>query len=64
MDAGAPVGSIGSFNNRNIAGSGRKSQHAYGGAMDIGNQTARDVVSPAFRNWVNKNPDKYADKLK
>lgn len=54
-NAGAPLGSIGGFNERRIAGSGRWSQHAYGNAVDAGNQRARNVVSRQFRDWVANN---------
>ena len=53
---GAPLGSPGSYAHRNIAGSSRASQHAYGNAVDFGNQSARNVVSPAFRSWVESHP--------
>jgi CII-binding regulator of phage lambda lysogenization HflD len=56
VDAGAPIKDIGSFNARRIAGSGRWSQHAYGGALDI-EQRSRNVVSPAFRAWANAHPE-------
>lgn len=56
--AGAPLGNIGSHGVRRIAGSGRMSQHAYGNAVDVGSQTARDVVSPAFAKWVRENREK------
>jgi hypothetical protein len=48
--AGAPINDIGGFNHRNIAGSGRLSQHAYGNAIDI-NQSSRNVTSKAFEDW-------------
>jgi len=59
--AGAPLGSIGGYNPRpgGIAGTGRLSQHAMGNAMDIGSQSARDVVSPQFRQWIQANPNKW-----
>lgn len=56
--AGAPLGNIGSYNVRRIAGSGRMSQHAYANAIDVGSQTARDVVSPAFAKWARENREK------
>lgn len=59
--AGAPVGHIGSYANRNIAGSGRKSQHAYGGAMDLFNQTGRGVISREGMNWIRNNPEKWQE---
>jgi len=55
-EAGAPLNSIGSYNDRNIYGTERKSQHAYGNAVDL-NQTGRDKVSPEFRNWVQRHPE-------
>lgn len=54
--AGAPIRNIGGHNIRNIAGSNRLSQHAYGNAIDI-NQQSRDVVDKPFREWSNQNPD-------
>lgn len=57
-DAGAPLGSIGSHSVRRIAGSGRMSQHAYANAIDVGSQSGRDIVSPAFRDWVKANREK------
>jgi uncharacterized membrane protein YgcG len=51
---GAPITSVGSYAHRNIAGSGRWSQHAFGNAIDI-NQAARNVVGRGFRTWANSN---------
>lgn len=48
--AGAPLDSIGGYNRRRVAGSGRWSQHAYGNAIDI-DQYGRDVVSRRLRRW-------------
>ena len=62
--AGAPLGHIGSYAQRNIAGSSRWSQHAYGNALDLGNQSGRDVVSPQFRRWVEDHPKEWAAALK
>ena len=56
---GAPLGRLdpgSSYAHRNIAGSRQISQHAYGNAVDLGNQSARNVVSPAFRHWVESHP--------
>lgn len=55
--AGAPISSVGGFNRRRIAGSSRMSQHSYGNAIDI-NQSARNIVTPAFAKWARENPDK------
>jgi hypothetical protein len=54
--AGAPITDIGGHNIRTIAGTNRLSQHAYGNAIDI-NQQSRNVVSPAFGKWARENPD-------
>jgi len=54
-NAGAPLNSVGGHSHRNIDGTGKLSQHAYGNAIDI-NQTGRDQVSPAFRRWAQENP--------
>jgi len=53
-NAGAPLNSVGGHSHRNIAGTGKLSQHAYGNAIDI-NQVGRDRVSPAFRRWAQEN---------
>lgn len=50
--AGAPLHDVGGYNVRNIAGTHRMSQHAYGNALDV-NQSARNVVSSDFRHWAN-----------
>ncbi len=60
--AGAPLGTIGSYNDRNIdpaytGGRVVKSQHALGNAVDVGDQTGRDQVSPEFRQWYTDHPD-------
>lgn len=54
--AGAPISSLGSQNTRNIAGSDKLSQHAYGNAIDL-SQKGRNEVSPAFKEWAAANPD-------
>lgn len=59
VEAGAPVGSIGSYANRNIAGSERKSQHAYGGAMDLFNQSGRGIISKAGMDWIKSHPEEW-----
>lgn len=53
--AGAPVNSAGGWNYRNIAGTNKLSEHAWGGAIDV-NQTGRDVVTPEFKNWIAQHP--------
>jgi hypothetical protein len=63
VDDGAPIGSVGGYNPRNIAGTGMMSQHAMGNAMDIGSQAGRDIVSSDFRKWVQDNPDKWRTAL-
>jgi hypothetical protein len=59
LDDGAPIGTIGGYDPRNIAGTGMMSQHAMGNAIDIGSQAGRDIVSSDFRAWVAQNPDKW-----
>jgi hypothetical protein len=49
--AAAPISSIGGFNARRIAGSGRWSQHAFGNALDI-DQVGRNVVTKPFGDWA------------
>jgi len=50
--AGAPIThELGGFVNRNIAGSGSKSQHAYGNAVDV-ESTGRNVGQRAFGEWA------------
>jgi hypothetical protein len=61
VEAGAPVGHIGSHADRNIAGSSRKSQHAYGGAMDLFNQSGRGIISKEGLEWIKSNPDKWKE---
>lgn len=63
MAAGAPIHSIGSYNKRHIAGSSRWSQHAYGTAIDI-EQSARNVVSPAFLAWANSHPSQLREAMR
>lgn len=53
--AGAPISTLGAYNNRNIAGTNTLSQHAYGNAIDL-NQIGRNSVSPEFRKWAQDNP--------
>ena len=62
---GMPLGTIGGYSPRpgGIGGSGRMSQHSMGNAMDIGSQTARDVINPKTRDWIEKNPDKWRSAL-
>lgn len=52
--AGAPLSDVGGYNYRNIAGTNRLSQHAFGRAIDV-DQRGRNAVSPAFRQWANNN---------
>lgn len=54
--AGAPISSLYGYSNRNIAGTGMKSQHAYGNAIDI-DQLGRNVVTPQFRAWAEAHPE-------
>lgn len=61
VEAGAPVGHIGSHADRNIRGSGRKSQHAFGGAMDLFNQSGKGIISKQGMDWIKANPDKWRD---
>lgn len=49
--AGAPLGTIGSYNYRPIAGTNILSEHGKGLAIDIGNQRGRNLVSPEFMAW-------------
>jgi rare lipoprotein A len=53
---GAPIHSLGGHNQRRIAGSGHWSQHAYGNAIDI-NQQSRDVVDRDFAQWARAHPN-------
>ncbi len=48
---GAPISDIGSYNYRNIAGTNKLSEHAFGWAIDI-EQRSRNVVSPRFAAWA------------
>lgn len=63
--AGAPIGSIGGYSPRpgGIAGSGKMSQHAMGNAMDIGSQSARNVISPKTREWIESHPNEWRNIL-
>jgi hypothetical protein len=63
--AGMPLGNIGGYSPRpgGIAGSGRMSQHSMGNAMDIGSQSARDVISPATRQWIESHPNQFRKML-
>lgn len=64
-DAGMPLGSIGGYNPRpgGIGGRGKMSQHAMGNAMDIGSQSARDVISKASRAWIMQHPKQWREIL-
>jgi hypothetical protein len=57
--AGMPLGNIGGYSPRpgGIAGTGKMSQHSMGNAIDIGSQSARDVISPATRKWIETHPN-------
>lgn len=57
VESGAPITSVGGYNVRRIAGTGKMSQHSFGNAIDI-NQSARNVVTPAFQKWAKENPDR------
>jgi len=59
VEAGAPVGHVGSYADRNIAGSSRKSQHAYGGAMDLFDQSGRGVISKQGLDWIKSHPNEW-----
>jgi hypothetical protein len=54
-EAGAPIGSIGGYAPRMIAGTRTPSQHGYGMSIDV-NQNSRDRVSAPFTKWVQANP--------
>jgi hypothetical protein len=54
-----PIGKIGGFNERKIAGSTRWSQHAYGNAIDLGSQTGRDMIDPATRAWMETHKEEW-----
>jgi hypothetical protein len=55
---GAPIRSIGGYNYRNITGSNRLSQHAYGNAIDV-EQLSRGKTSPAFAQWVQQHREQF-----
>lgn len=57
---GAPIRGIGGYNVRNIAGTNRLSQHAYGNAIDI-DQHSRNVVDEAFARWAAANRGRIAE---
>lgn len=59
VKAGAPVGTIGSYSRRRIAGSNRWSQHALGGAMDLFDQSGRGIISPAGAAWIKSHPKEW-----
>lgn len=59
-DAGAPIGSIGGYSKRPISGTNQWSQHAYGNAIDI-NQQSRNVTSGDFKQWGEQNRGKLAE---
>jgi hypothetical protein len=56
---GAPLGSLGGYNNRNIAGTSTPSEHAFGRAVDMGSMTGRDQIDPALRAWIAAHPDEW-----
>jgi hypothetical protein len=60
---GMPVGEVIGFANRNIAHSSRMSQHAMGNAVDIGSQSARDVIAPESRAWIQSHPKEWRASL-
>lgn len=63
-EAGAPIQNFGDYNKRMkrayLGGSGWSS-HAYGAAWDIDNKTE---LSPAMKQWIAANPDKFKEALK
>lgn len=62
VSAGAPIKDIGGFNDRNIAGTHMKSQHAFGNAIDI-DQGGRDI-SPRLKAWSDQNPEVFRSILR
>lgn len=58
---GAPVGRVGSYSRRMIAGSNRWSQHAMGGALDLFNQIKRGIISPQGLAWIRSHPKEWLD---
>jgi hypothetical protein len=52
---GAPITSLGGYNDRNKVGAAGKSQHAFGNAVDI-DQVGRNVVKPEFLAWLKEHP--------
>lgn len=60
-NAGMPLGSVGGYSPRpgGIAGSGRMSQHSMGNAMDIGSQSARNVIRKDSREWIEAHPKEW-----
>jgi hypothetical protein len=61
--AGAPIGDIGSYNQRKIAGSDKWSQHAYGTALDYA-QRSRNVVGKEFGSWASSHQDTLGEILR
>ena len=54
-EAGAPIGSIGGYAPRMIAGTRTPSQHGFGMSIDV-NQSSRNRVNAPFTKWVQANP--------
>ena len=57
---GAPINDLGGYNVRGKVGASGTSQHSYGNAVDI-NQVGRNVVTPAFQEWLNTHPKELAE---
>jgi hypothetical protein len=59
-EAGAPVGTSGTYNLRQKRWGGGWSSHAYAAAHDIGNS---QFFSPAMKQWILENPDKWREAM-
>jgi D-alanyl-D-alanine carboxypeptidase-like protein len=60
---GAPLGDIGSYNKRRIRGGSGWSQHAYGNAIDVGDQSGMNEISPAMKKWHDEHPKEWRGAL-
>lgn len=56
---GAPLGDLGGYNNRNIAGTNIPSEHSKGLAIDMGSMSGRDQIDPALRSWISSHPSQW-----
>lgn len=60
---GAPIGYVGGYGVRKIAGTNAWSEHSKGQAIDMGSMRGRDQIDPALRAWINSHPAEWRELL-